>query len=168
MQSALIDVPELKDLSTPTIRGFCVGQIVQITREGRALVDYPGNPTGPIEARSVLDAPSTHGNYSEGGMPVLLFFENGDSALPIIVGLIRDTLYPSTPLEEAVLPLERPGSGVIDGRKIVFDAKEEIMLCCGKSSVLLRKDGKIVVKGSQIISRASGTNKIKGAAVRIN
>ncbi|MCC6418741.1 MAG: hypothetical protein IT429_10940, partial [Gemmataceae bacterium] len=49
-----------------------------------------------------------------------------------------------------------------------FDAKEEIVLRCGKSSITLRKDGKVVVLGAEVVSRASGTNKIKGAAVRIN
>jgi hypothetical protein len=50
----------------------------------------------------------------------------------------------------------------------VFDAKDEIQLRCGKSSVTLRKDGKIEIKGTQIVSRASGVNRIKGASVAIN
>jgi len=51
---------------------------------------------------------------------------------------------------------------------MVFNAEKEIELCCGKSSLIMKKDGRIVIKGIQLVSRASGVNKIKGAAVRIN
>jgi hypothetical protein len=123
---------------------------------------------GPIEARSVIDVPPRSDYHDQRGIPVLLIFEHENPALPIIVGIIHDTLYSPVPTEEGTLTVERPRDAVIDGRKIVFDAKEEIMLRCGRSSVILRKDGKIVVKGTQIVSRASGTQKIKGASVRIN
>lgn len=55
-----------------------------------------------------------------------------------------------------------------DFREIKFNATEKIELRCGQSSLLMNKDGKIVVKGSSITSRASGPQKIKGATVNIN
>jgi len=55
-----------------------------------------------------------------------------------------------------------------DFREIKFNAKEKIELRCGQSVLLLNKDGKIVVKGTSITSRASGPQKIKGATVQIN
>lgn len=56
----------------------------------------------------------------------------------------------------------------VDGRRVVLHADDEILLECGASSILLRKDGKIIVKGAQIVSRASGRHKIRGASVQIN
>ena len=53
-------------------------------------------------------------------------------------------------------------------REIKFNATEKIELRCGRSVLLMNKDGKIVVKGSSITSRASGPQKIKGATVQIN
>jgi Domain of unknown function (DUF6484) len=167
MSGASIKSLGVDRLLAPEHRRFCVGHIFQITPEGKALVDYPGNLMGPIKARSVVGGPRTGDDNRHEGIPVLLLFEKGDPSLPIIVGIIHDTLYP-TPHEGATVSLERPDDIVVDGKKRVFDAEEEILLRCGKSSVSLRKDGKIVVKGTQIVSRASGTQKIKGASVKIN
>jgi len=168
MQSSVTKLVDVKRRKSSGVSGLCLGQIVQITDEGRALVDYPGNPAGPVEARSVVDASSMHLTHREESIPVLLGLEKGDPTLPIIIGIIHDTLYPKTPSQEIALPIERPCDAILDGKKIVFDAKEEIILRCGKSSLTLRKDGKVIVKGTQLTSRASATNKIKGASVRIN
>jgi hypothetical protein len=168
MQSAITDLINLNNLWTTQAISFCVGKIVKITEEGRAIVDYPGNPTGTLEARSVVNAPFKSKDYSEENISVLLFFENGDPALPIIGGIIHDTLYPHAPSEEITVSMERSHDAVLDGKKMILQAREEIVLHCGKSSVTLKKDGKIVLKGIQIVSRASGTNKIKGASVKIN
>ena len=55
-----------------------------------------------------------------------------------------------------------------DGASLVLEAEREIQLCCGKASVTLRADGKVIVRGSDLLSRASGANRIKGATVRLN
>jgi hypothetical protein len=155
-------------LLAPEVRNFCVGYIIQVTAEGRALVIYPGISGEPIEARSAVDGPPTGNGDPHEGIPVLLLFENGDPTLPIIIGIIHDTLYPVIPHEEATFSMQRPHDIILDGKKKVLEAEEEIMLRCGKSSLILRKDGKIIVKGTQIVSRAAGTHKIRGASVRIN
>jgi hypothetical protein len=186
MQNTMMEAMDLGTLWTSEPKNFCVGRIVKITEEGQALVDFPGNLMGPVRARSVMEQTPAAGQDShyqknlsnQENLSVLLVFENGNSSLPIIVGIIHDKLYPasppdspqrpSSPQREVVLPVDRPREGIVDGHKIVFDAREEIVLHCGKSSVTLRKDGKIVIKGAQIVSRASSLNKIKGAAVKIN
>lgn len=168
MQGVVRQLTELTRVQPSEVDGFCIGQIVHITEEGRALVDYAGNQGEPVEARSVIDGKSNQHNHCQENVPVLLVFENGDPTLPIIVGIVRETLYPSTSLKEAAFSVKRPREVIVDGRKVALDAKEEIVLSCGKSSVTLRKDGKIIVKGTQIVSQASGTNKIKGASIRIN
>jgi hypothetical protein len=168
MQSAMSELVDLSKLWPPDTGSFCVGQIVQITHDGRALVDFPGNLMGPVAARSIIDAPSEHGHPGKASIPVLLVFENGDPSLPIIMGMIRDTICPFAASQEITLSRQQPCDVITDGRTMIFDAKEEIILRCGKSSVTLTKDGKIVIKGAEIVSRSSGTHKIKGASVRIN
>jgi hypothetical protein len=37
-----------------------------------------------------------------------------------------------------------------------------------KSTLLMKKDGKVVVKGANVTTRASEANKIKGASVQLN
>lgn len=55
-----------------------------------------------------------------------------------------------------------------DIREIKFNATEKIELRCGESLLMMNQDGKIVVRGTSITTRASGPQKIKGATVQIN
>ena len=155
--------------------GLCVGQVVRISAAGQAFVDFPGNRRGPIEARTILQGPimdaasETAGQKAEAvETPVLLAFENGDPELPIIVGLIRDTFDRPAHRQELTLASSPDQELVVDGKKVALSAKEEIVLRCGKSSITLRKDGAIIVKGTHVVSRSSGANKVQGATVRLN
>ena len=147
---------------------LAVGRIVRVAEDGRALVDWPGNLLGALKARSIVEPAGLCAPAIAEDIPALLAFENGDPSLPIVVGVIRDAFRSSASGQAATLSVERPKDATLDGRTVLLDAREEILLRCGKSSILLRKDGKIIVKGTEIVSRASGTNKIRGASVKIN
>lgn len=144
-----------------SIDGIRIGKISSVKEGGQILVDYPDNPFDPVNARAVIDIASDDVDKS-----VLLSFENNAPQHPIIVGLIRDkavnTVKKITVMKNEVKDV------FVDGKKVVFDAEKEIELRCGKSSLIMKKDGRIVIKGTQVVSRASSVNKIKGAAVRIN
>jgi hypothetical protein len=51
---------------------------------------------------------------------------------------------------------------------LTLTAGESLTLECGDARLTMRRDGQIVVRGTEITSRARGVHKIKGAAVRIN
>jgi hypothetical protein len=51
---------------------------------------------------------------------------------------------------------------------VVIEATEMLTLKCGESSVALRKDGKTMILGNDVLSRAKRTNRIKGGSVAIN
>ena len=102
------------------------------------------------------------------GLPdVAIAFEGGDRELPLIVGWIHDRLVAGkaemSPTQDAT-----NREAVIDGQRVTFRADNEIVLECGASSIVLTKDGHIVIKGAHVVSRSSGVNKIKGATVNIN
>jgi uncharacterized protein (DUF2345 family) len=59
-------------------------------------------------------------------------------------------------------------SAQVDDQRVVLSAEREIVLRCGEASITLTRAGKVIIKGAYILSRASGYNKIKGAAVDIN
>ena len=61
-----------------------------------------------------------------------------------------------------VLPID------VDGERLVFTAKKEIVLRCGKASITLTRAGKILIRGAYLLSRSSGVNRIKGGSVKIN
>jgi hypothetical protein len=56
----------------------------------------------------------------------------------------------------------------IDGRRVRIVAKDEIVLECGNASITLRRNGRIVIKGTYVETCSEGTNRIKGGQVRIN
>jgi uncharacterized protein DUF6484 len=154
----------------PVSQALCLGQIVEITRQGKVLVDFPGNPWGPVEARCIA-APASEVPPPP-RTPVLLWFEGGDRALPIVVGWVRDRLLPAAAQPEAPNATAAPAAPsrdvTVDGRQVVIEGEREIVLRCGESSITLRRDGKILIKGTSLVSHASGSNKIKGAHVAIN
>jgi hypothetical protein len=145
-----------------------VGLLVRIDEKGRAWVDYPGCEKGPVQARVVAShwLPETH--PKDQGASVLLVFENHDLSLPIIVGKVEDKILVSKKEKTALLPIRRPKNALIDGVTVTLDAYDEIQLRCGKSSITLTKNGKVVVKGIEVVSRGTRVNKIKGGAVQIN
>jgi Domain of unknown function (DUF6484) len=143
----------------------CAGWIVRLTRDGQAIVDFSGNELGPVVAQSIIDHRDIFGRaQSLEHTRVLLAFEGGNPALPIVIGFLHRELFPE--------PADSSGRGqqntVIHGRKVVITADEEITISCGESSLELKKDGKLVAKGTNVVSRASRSNKIKGAVVAIN
>jgi hypothetical protein len=100
----------------------------------------------------------------ERGQSAVLAFENGESCLPIVLGFVN-SLQPTAALEAAAgLVVEADA----DGRRVRLEAQEEVVLQCGLSSITLKRDGKVVIRGSHVETHASGTNRIKGGNVRIN
>jgi hypothetical protein len=76
---------------------------------------------------------------------------------------VSDRATPTTILEGL-----KPEEAIIDGKRITFDAQEEIVLQCGKASITLTRAGKVLVRGEYLLSRSSGVNSIKGGSVQIN
>jgi hypothetical protein len=105
---------------------------------------------------------------SDEGRRVLMHFGEGDAVRPIVIGRILDEpVVPELPAEASLRENSLPEVRA-DGERICLEANEEIVLRCGKSSVVLRKSGEILIKGMKIVSRARGTHKVKGATVQIN
>jgi hypothetical protein len=77
----------------------------------------------------------------------------------------------SAPKAPASAPENAPSFVIeadVDGRRVKLTAKDEIVLECGKASITLRRNGKIVVRGTHIETHADGVNRIKGGQVRFN
>jgi hypothetical protein len=66
----------------------------------------------------------------------------------------------------------RQGTSIIeadvDGRRVRIIAKDEIVFECGQASVTLRRNGRIIIRGTYVETHSEGTNRIKGGQVRIN
>jgi len=136
------------------ITGVLIGRFVDLAESGEPLVDFPGNAsTKPLAARSVLPLGKT-----TLGREVALMFEEGDPNRPVVMGVVEDV--------GAKRP--QPVELVLDKKKFVFTAEQEIVLRCGKASITLTRAGKVLIRGAYILNRSSGVNRIKGASVQIN
>ena len=69
---------------------------------------------------------------------------------------------PAAPVPEPLVTAQ------VDDQRVVLTAEREIVLRCGEASITLTRAGKVLIKGTYVLSRSSGYNKIKGAAVDIN
>jgi len=99
------------------------------------------------------------------GAGVVVAYEGGDPTKPIIVGVLQDTVRavqaePARPPQTVAIQA--------DDERFVVTAEREIVLRCGDASITLTRAGKVIIKGKYILSRSTGYNKIKGAAIDIN
>jgi hypothetical protein len=138
------------------IHGVVIGQVVGWDSEGQVLVHYPGIPSEqplPARATATLDASAI-------GRDVALMFVQGDPLQPVLMGLIE---------RPGATPLPSPTQAAqVDGKQLVFTAEEEIVFRCGEASITLTKAGKVLLRGTYLLSRSSGVNRIKGGSVQIN
>ncbi|MFT3925142.1 MAG: DUF6484 domain-containing protein [Myxococcales bacterium] len=144
------------------VRGHLLGSLIGV-REGAPLVTYPDNPHGPLMAKSTLALPSVSDDAVASPVPVLLVFEEERSDRPIVVGLVeaRPMAGPSATPSESI-------EAKLDGKRVVLEAKDEIELRCGKASIVLRRNGRVVIRGTYVETRSEGVNRIKGGSVQIN
>jgi hypothetical protein len=52
--------------------------------------------------------------------------------------------------------------------RLTFTAAREIVLQCGRASIVLTRAGKVLVRGAYVSLRSSGMQRITGASVQIN
>lgn len=62
----------------------------------------------------------------------------------------------------------QPPSQAAPPQEVVVQAAENLTLQCGASRIELRRDGKLLIKGTDVVSRAERTQRIKGGTVAIN
>ena len=98
------------------------------------------------------------------GNQLLIVFEDGDVQCPIILGVIQDPQHQAA----AVSLGQGPMNAKVDDERVEIVAEREIVLRCGDASITLTRAGKVIIKGNYILSRSTGYNKIKGAAIDIN
>lgn len=66
------------------------------------------------------------------------------------------------------LPSGRSEGEEVEGGIKVIQGKDELVLQCGKASITLRRNGKIILKGTYIETYSEGINRIKGCSIQFN
>lgn len=131
-----------RSVITATLLDFGAGGCIRVL--------LPGEQVG-VPALSAIGL-----TESDVGRTVLLAFGLRAGDLPVITG--------------------RPGTGPagsaprakIDGDRVVIQASRELELRCGDASIVLTHAGKVLIRGTFVLSHSRGMNRIRGAAVHLN
>lgn len=150
-----MNAPELIDEPALATLGSVVGCFHGLSGNRMPLVSMDGDLSSAVEARTICDD-FWSGPGVAVGAPLLLQFDTARRQRPVVVGVLREP--PAAPKPHAVL----------DGEVVRLQAGKTLELVCGRASIVLTADGKIVIKGANLVSRSSGPNKIRGATVAIN
>lgn len=125
--------------------------VAQITDRGEIIVHSAAHPDGSFSC-DVLNAGSCFS--LEAGDSVLVLGPSDAEVRGVVLGLVT----PYVPMSA------KPGLA----QKLELEAVESVSMKCGESSIEMRKDGKVLIKGKDIVSHAKRVQRIKGGSVAIN
>jgi hypothetical protein len=128
------------------------GVLASLATNGTPVVELTGNREGVrLPARTCVPLLA-----ADVGKTIVLVFEADRPNSPIIVGVLR---VADTPLGVEV---------AANGQSVSVTATESIVLKCGPATITLKADGTIAVRGTRVVSHASGVNRILGGSVELN
>lgn len=166
MKTALASVVPVEEFVAR--EGVTIGRIVGAGEDGSYLVEFPGASSAAVAAQVTMSAQELILRLRDhDGLRVLLAFENNSVERPIIA----DVMFSPTaaPAPAGLFPdPEAEQEVAVDGKRVIFSAREEIVLKCGEASVTLTSAGKVMIKGANLLSYSTGENRIKGASTSIN
>ncbi|MCP3168178.1 DUF6484 domain-containing protein [Myxococcus qinghaiensis] len=152
------------------IHGMRIGWVAGMDPDGSVRVDFVGNRHGPLLARTTVPLePEQWRETVRERREVTLFFDDGRPSRPVLTGLLLP--MPPTPLLDAVLAQQLPESpreAQVDGRRVLLEGRDEVVLRCGKATLILRSDGRVILRGVEVLTEAEGVHRIRGGKVKIN
>ena len=159
--------PRLKALGGPAHTDLAPTRatIVGWERDKGILVEIGNGPREILLATTLVELAEAELDRAEAERrEVFVTFEDGDRRRPVILGLIAPV--PGHPRPVATEPV--PGEILLADDTVIVRGRDAIELRCGEASITLRKDGHILVRGTNLVSRASEQNHIVGGSVHFN
>ncbi|AKQ69077.1 hypothetical protein A176_005989 [Myxococcus hansupus] len=154
----------------PPIHGMRVGWVAGVDADGSVRIDFPANKHGPLLARTTVPLePEQWQQAARERREVTLFFDDGRPSRPVLTGLLQP--MPPTPLLDAMLAQRLPMASreaQVDGRRVLLEGRDEVVLRCGKATLILRADGRVILRGVEVLTEAEGVHRIRGGKVKIN
>jgi hypothetical protein len=148
------DVSGLMELATRAGSATRLGlaRVVRVDITGSVIVSGLDSAAGELSCRLLVTSPAG---------PLVLY--PGDDVLvvrgdDVDEGIVLGRVGPSrsAPAEPAV------------PEELIIEARRNLMLKVGDGSITIREDGKILIKGKDLVSHAQRMNRIKGGSVAIN
>lgn len=99
----------------------------------------------------------------------VLYAVNAASNEAFVLGLVEPYLPKADRLADQLNKTGRaPSTTTVEDEVVRIKAGKGLVIECGQGTIIITQDGKIQVKGNEILSRARGMNKIKGAGIDLN
>lgn len=141
-------------------------EIVALLPSGHIRVRYHGKECDALPVRSARIEPS------DVGLSAVLL-DDGTEAPPLLLSVVdapigsslRDILLASEAKQEVP---RSPIQISSDGETVIIEAKKDVIIRTGESQIRLSNDGRIISRANEIVSHARRTNKVRGAAVKLN
>lgn len=152
----------------PRVAEIELARIVSVDAHGDAMLRLERTPQhGVVRALSTgrLDAGCI-------GRLAAVAFIGGDPARPLILGMLRPEAVEAAsiatvPAGAALTNASLAGDAAPAARTVV-EARESLVFRCGEASLTLQRDGRLVLRGKDIVSYATATHRIRGAIVELN
>ena len=142
------------------IHGVAIATLLELLPDGKVRIALPAHGIAALRATPVC---ALHALCE--GEQIAVMFEQGDTSRALVLGPMAGApSHAQAPAHESALAHE----ALIDNERIVIEAGQEIELRCGEASIILTRDGRILLRGSDITSHASDTQRIRGGSVHIN
>jgi hypothetical protein len=125
--------------------------VVEVTESG-VLARLDNSVGGIIDADVLVTTEATPVVFAPGDR--VLVWLPAAGARPVVLGRV------GAPAGGEATP-DAPDS-------LTIEAKRSLTLRAGQGSITIREDGKILIKGKDLVSHAQRLNRIKGGAVAIN
>jgi hypothetical protein len=132
---------------------ICPGEVVDVTESGTVVLKVEGNDADPIRCDMLVTTDTTPPVLVPGDA-VLVWLAAGEAS-----GVVLGRVGPSRGLT--------PERGAVPDA-VTIEAKRSVTIRVGEGSIDIREGGKILIKGTDVVSHAKRTNRIKGGAVAIN
>lgn len=156
-----------REAALPPSRFFItVAQVVAVEDSGLPIVLVQGESLPRPASYVAVDAGRSDSGL-RAGAAVVVAVDEADVLPPIVLAPVGQAAEAAID-EEGLRAEGRRVDAAPTKERLVFESEREIVLRCGRSSITLTRDGKVLVKGVDVVSRASGSNKIRGASVKIN
>lgn len=141
-----------------------VGRLVAVDERGTAWVDFDDGGRPVAATLSFTASREQLEHIMNEKAPVVAYTDEAGTQLVAVVGVAL--VAPTSPqVASAASPFVEAD---VDGQRVRVQAEHEVVIACGKASITLRANGRVIIKGTQIESNSEGTNRIKGGQVRIN
>jgi hypothetical protein len=155
----------------PNVPATFTATLIALDSAGQAWIEWQPEPApGHHSKKSGPPAPSPVQTSPARSTVVLAAEHVGREVLvcranragqAVIIGVLQDLAAPGVTDDPSIDLL-------IQRRRVVLSARSEVVLRCGEGSITLSKDGKVTIRGVDVVSSAVRTQRIRGGAVRIN